>query len=171
RDPTGRAQRITLEGEHRRELSGWEFKLIVGRTLGWNFIESTRFEITQQGATYIFRGTGFGHGLGLCQEGAHVMARRGMDYKQILSFYFPTTRAGPSPDLRNGLYNPGTGNFAGGVDSALLVPVLWRSETPRSSLSSENFSVSYPREDSKSNIEALLKVLESARNSMLPKIQ
>jgi SpoIID/LytB domain protein len=37
----------------------------------------------------VFRGKGFGHGL--CQEGAHAMARGGASYRQILSQYFPGT--------------------------------------------------------------------------------
>src|SRR5204862_20715 len=36
-------------------------------------------------------GTGCGHGLGLCQEGAHVMAASGANYEQILAKYFPGT--------------------------------------------------------------------------------
>jgi hypothetical protein len=33
-----------------------------------------------------------GHGLGLCQNGAHVMARRGGTFEQILGKYFPGAR-------------------------------------------------------------------------------
>src|SRR5262249_30637808 len=68
------------------------------RALGWQMIKSSRFEVSRVGDDYIFRGSGFGHGLGLCQEGAHVAARRGMGYRQILGHYFPGTRlkrAGP----------------------------------------------------------------------------
>ncbi|MDQ2921921.1 MAG: hypothetical protein M3R52_09975, partial [Acidobacteriota bacterium] len=43
------------------------------------------------GSNFVFRGSGFGHGLGLCQEGAHVMASRGANYRQILGKYFPGT--------------------------------------------------------------------------------
>ena len=43
------------------------------------------------GDDFIFRGSGFGHGLGFCQEGAHVAARRGMSHRQILNHYFPGT--------------------------------------------------------------------------------
>src|SRR4029077_11926022 len=67
------------------------FKIIVGRALGWNLLKSSHFEITRSGSSYIFRGRGFGHGLGLCQEGAHVMAERGANYRQILAKYFPST--------------------------------------------------------------------------------
>ncbi|HEX3560153.1 MAG TPA: SpoIID/LytB domain-containing protein [Pyrinomonadaceae bacterium] len=100
RDETGRAELVALEGERRRTLRGWDFKIIVGRTLGWNVLKSSRFEVTRAGAAYVFRGTGFGHGLGLCQAGAHVMAARGASYRQILTQYFPGTSVGGA-GLRN----------------------------------------------------------------------
>jgi hypothetical protein len=98
RDSSGRAQTVALEGERRRLLSGWDFKIIVGRTLGWSVLKSSRFEVGRAGTSFVFRGTGFGHGLGLCQTGAHVMASRGASYRQILAQYFPGTNTG---ELRN----------------------------------------------------------------------
>jgi SpoIID/LytB domain protein len=92
RDATGRAQIIALEGKRVRLVRGWDFKIIVGRTLGWNLLKSTRFEVAREGASFVFHGSGFGHGLGLCQSGAHVMASRGAFYRQILDQYFPGTR-------------------------------------------------------------------------------
>src|SRR5262245_44036573 len=92
RDATGRAEALTIEGARRRLVRGWDFKLIVGRALGWQMIKSSRFEVSRVGDDFIFRGSGFGHGLGLCQEGAHVAARRGMGYRQILNHYYPGTR-------------------------------------------------------------------------------
>jgi len=95
RDRTGRVEFIALEGENRRVLRGWDFKLIVGRALGWNMLKSSRFDVTRAGQNYVFRGEGFGHGLGLCQEGAHALARRrGASYRQILKHYFPGTSIG-----------------------------------------------------------------------------
>jgi SpoIID/LytB domain protein len=91
RDATGRAEFITLEGEHRKSVRGWDFKIIVGRVLGWNVLKSSRFAVSRSGSNFIFRGSGFGHGLGLCQEGAHVMAARGVSYSRILEKYFPGT--------------------------------------------------------------------------------
>jgi stage II sporulation protein D len=91
RDATGRAERMELSGERRRTLRGWDFKIIVGRRLGWNLLKSSRFEVSREGANFIFHGSGFGHGLGLCQEGAHVMAANGIGYRQILARYFPGT--------------------------------------------------------------------------------
>jgi stage II sporulation protein D (peptidoglycan lytic transglycosylase) len=91
-DQTGRAELISIAGDSRRTINGWEFKLIVGRALGWNVLKSSRFNIARSGSQFVFRGGGFGHGLGLCQEGSHVMAQRGQSYKQILAHYFPGTR-------------------------------------------------------------------------------
>lgn len=88
-DYTGRAEEIAVDGERRRVLRGWEFKLIVGRSLGWDKLKSSRFEVEREGDYFIFRGSGFGHGLGLCQMGAHVMAKRGAAYRQILEYYLP----------------------------------------------------------------------------------
>jgi SpoIID/LytB domain protein len=101
RDRSGRVEFIALEGENRRVLRGWDFKLIVGRTLGWNMLKSSRFEVTRAGPNFVFRGEGFGHGLGLCQEGAHALARRrGASYLQILRHYFPGTSIG-GPETSN----------------------------------------------------------------------
>jgi SpoIID/LytB domain protein len=38
------------------------------------------------------QGSGWGHGVGLCQIGAAVMASKGYDYRQILSHYYPGTK-------------------------------------------------------------------------------
>jgi stage II sporulation protein D len=95
-DASGRAELIALEGNRRVTIKGWDFKIIVGRALGWNLLKSSHFEITRSGSNFIFRGRGFGHGLGLCQEGAHVMAERGANYRQILTKYFPSTHVANS---------------------------------------------------------------------------
>ncbi len=38
---------------------------------------------------FVLKGRGWGHGVGLCQIGAAVMAERGFDYRKILHHYFP----------------------------------------------------------------------------------
>ena len=98
-DQTGRAEVISIVGDRTRMINGWEFKLIVGRALGWQLLKSSRFTVTRSGSEFVFRGGGFGHGLGLCQEGAHVMAQRGQSYQQILAHYFPGTSVGDYPKL------------------------------------------------------------------------
>jgi peptidoglycan hydrolase-like amidase len=63
--------------------------------LDLDVLKSSRFEISRSGSNFVFRGSGFGHGLGLCQEGAHVMAARGASYQKILEKYFPGTTLPP----------------------------------------------------------------------------
>ena len=40
-------------------------------------------------AGFTLRGAGWGHGVGLCQIGAAIMADRGYTYSEILSRYYP----------------------------------------------------------------------------------
>ena len=101
RDQTGRAELVSIVGSQKRVINGWDFKLIVGRALGWNVLKSSRFTVSRSGSDFVFRGTGFGHGLGLCQEGAHEMAQRGYNYMQILAKYFPGTGVGPQTKPMN----------------------------------------------------------------------
>jgi len=51
-------------------------------------LKSTYFSVKPEGNFVLLEGRGFGHGVGLCQEGAMNMAKSGLDYKQILKFYF-----------------------------------------------------------------------------------
>src|SRR5439155_15114864 len=174
RDETGRAEFITLEGEHRKQVRGWDFKIIVGRVLGWSLLKSSRFEVACAGSNFIFHGSGFGHGLGLCQEGAHVMAARGSTCQRILEKYFPGARVGHDREI--GRKRDGETGRLGAEESARetyradvlmrrstnarvpLLPIapsphlgssprLSVSPSPRlSSLSSEHFRVTYPAE-------------------------
>lgn len=51
-------------------------------------LKSTQFDVIPDGNFVILRGKGFGHGVGLCQEGAMKMAKTGYTYSQILHFYY-----------------------------------------------------------------------------------
>lgn len=51
-------------------------------------LKSTQFDIIPQGDLLIFKGKGFGHGVGLCQEGAMKMAKLGYTYTSILHAYY-----------------------------------------------------------------------------------
>ena len=53
----------------------------------WQF-KSTYFSISLDGGNVIFSGRGYGHGVGLCQEGAMEMGRRGFKYDEIIKFYY-----------------------------------------------------------------------------------
>jgi len=51
-------------------------------------LRSTFFLVDLKGDSLILKGRGYGHGVGLCQEGAMEMAVRGFNYKQIINFYY-----------------------------------------------------------------------------------
>ncbi len=149
RDASGRAAWMALEGEHRRIVRGWDFKMIVGRGLGWNLLKSSRFEVVRAGQEFMFQGSGFGHGLGLCQAGAHVAARRGSGYAHILEHYFP-------------------GALVGGEASALVaqIPaVSFASLQTRGgrTLKTENFILHLPPNPDRRDVETILGTLEGTR--------
>jgi stage II sporulation protein D len=51
-------------------------------------LKSAYFSTRLENDNVIIEGRGFGHGVGLCQEGAMEMAKQGYDYTQIARFYF-----------------------------------------------------------------------------------
>lgn len=55
-------------------------------------LRSSWFDMRCEGPEAVFTGRGFGHGVGLCQQGAIEMVRRGHDFRQVLGFYYTDTR-------------------------------------------------------------------------------
>jgi len=51
-------------------------------------LKSTFFNIIPKGDTLLLKGRGFGHGVGLSQEGAIRMAQLGYNYEKIIKFYY-----------------------------------------------------------------------------------
>jgi stage II sporulation protein D len=89
RSASGRAAVVEAGGAR---ISGENFRLAVGRALGWNRIKSDWFEVGAAGSGFVFHGRGTGHGVGLCQVGAAEMGCEGKDYREILAQYFPGAR-------------------------------------------------------------------------------
>jgi stage II sporulation protein D len=56
---------------------------------GRELLPSNNFTVKGAKGEFLIQGKGYGHGVGLCQLGALELAKRGYDYRQILSFYFP----------------------------------------------------------------------------------
>ncbi len=68
-------------------LKGTELRMLIGATK----MKSTRANIlVKDGVLYIF-GMGYGHGVGMGQYDAHVMAMNGMTYDKIISFFYRGT--------------------------------------------------------------------------------
>ncbi len=55
-------------------------------------LRSTFFSIQPDGNQVVFKGKGFGHGVGLSQEGAIAMVKKGYRYADILGFYYKGIR-------------------------------------------------------------------------------
>lgn len=51
-------------------------------------LRSTFFSVIAEQGKILLKGRGYGHGVGLCQEGAMVMASRGFTFNQIIEFYY-----------------------------------------------------------------------------------
>jgi len=51
-------------------------------------LRSGFFSVKRESDSIVFSGRGYGHGVGLCQEGAMVMAGRGFKYDGIIRFYY-----------------------------------------------------------------------------------
>lgn len=60
----------------------------IRKKIGYNKLLSTIFEITKDENSFLFKGKGSGHGVGMSQSGAAVMAKKGKKYDEILKFYY-----------------------------------------------------------------------------------
>jgi stage II sporulation protein D len=72
------------------QFTGRHFRDIMGTQR----LRSAAFEFTYDSTAerFTFTTYGYGHGVGLSQNGANILARHhGYDYKQILAFYYPGT--------------------------------------------------------------------------------
>lgn len=87
RGESGRISRLRISGTARTAVVGKE--LMIRRILSESHLKSSAFDIEWQGDALTLRGRGWGHGVGLCQIGAAVMANRGYSYEQILKHYYP----------------------------------------------------------------------------------
>ncbi len=85
RTSTGRVRKLQLGS---RSVEGVEFR----QRLGYERVRSLLFEVSPDGKGGVrLVGRGFGHGAGLCQWGAKLMADAGKGYREILLHYYPGT--------------------------------------------------------------------------------
>jgi SpoIID/LytB domain protein len=89
RNGSGRVMRLRIDGFTPDQISGQDLRAIVGRTLGWQFIKSTAFDLRRTSTGFHFAGHGSGHGVGMCVIGAAHLGARGQSARDILSRYFP----------------------------------------------------------------------------------
>jgi SpoIID/LytB domain protein len=86
RGPSGRITRLRIEGTKLTIVVGKELE--IRRWLSSSHLYSSAFVVQKEGDVFILRGGGWGHGVGLCQIGAAVMAVKGFASEQIVKHYF-----------------------------------------------------------------------------------
>jgi SpoIID/LytB domain protein len=87
RGPSGRICKLSITGEKGTLVVGKELE--IRRILSESHLKSSAFEVRLEGDEIVLMGSGWGHGVGLCQIGAAVMASKGYTYKEILNHYYP----------------------------------------------------------------------------------
>ncbi|MDR0829636.1 MAG: SpoIID/LytB domain-containing protein [Prevotellaceae bacterium] len=88
RGVSGRIYELKIVGEKQTFTVGKELE--IRRWLSKTHLYSSAFAVEHLTPdTFVLRGAGWGHGVGLCQIGAAVMSAQGFDYRQILAHYFP----------------------------------------------------------------------------------
>ena len=92
RSSSGRAQSVRVSPN--RTMPATDFRLTIGRALGWNLVRSDLYAVRVESGRAIFTGYGAGHGIGLCQNGAEAMAESGASDREILAAYYPGTAVG-----------------------------------------------------------------------------
>ena len=71
------------------KITGERFARTLDAALGYGKVRSPRFTVTCSASAITLKGSGLGHGVGLCQEGAARMALKGASAEAILKHYFP----------------------------------------------------------------------------------
>ena len=80
--PSGRLTTLIINGE---EVSAPRFRLAIGATEMRSTLIDT---LEQEGNEVVMEGRGFGHGVGMSQWGAWVMAQRDKSAEEIVHFYY-----------------------------------------------------------------------------------
>ncbi len=86
RGKSGRIWKLKIVGTKKTFTIGKELE--IRRTLSKSHLYSSAFEVEKTAKGFRLRGTGWGHGVGLCQIGAAVMGQKGYSYHDILLHYY-----------------------------------------------------------------------------------
>lgn len=87
RNESGRINNLMIISRNgsRVRIPGIKFRELIGP----NTVRSNNYEVAMKGYYFDLIGKGWGHGVGMCQWGAHRMAKERYDYDEILAFYYP----------------------------------------------------------------------------------
>ena len=90
RGASGRIDKLKIVGTKHTEIIGKELKIRLW--LSKSCLYSSWFEVMHHDGVWTLNGHGWGHGAGLCQIGAAVMASEGHKYEEILAHYYVGSR-------------------------------------------------------------------------------
>jgi len=79
---SGRVKSLRVGGV---EMSGSDFRFLLG-------LRSAAFTFEYDGNSFVFSVAGYGHGVGMSQYGANILAGDGALFDEILANYYPGTR-------------------------------------------------------------------------------
>ena len=87
RNESGRINNLQFSARDGKKtlIPGIKFRSIIGP----NTVKSNKYEVVMKGYYFDLVGKGWGHGVGMCQWGAHQMAEERYKYDEILFFYYP----------------------------------------------------------------------------------
>ncbi|MCQ2252225.1 MAG: SpoIID/LytB domain-containing protein [Bacteroidales bacterium] len=87
RGPSGRITRLEIRGSKKTKIFGKELE--IRRLLSDSHLYSSAFDVEKNdNGSFVLHGWGWGHGVGLCQIGAAVMASQGHSFTDILQLYY-----------------------------------------------------------------------------------
>ena len=89
RGESGRIYKLKIVGSDKTLIVGKELE--IRKILSESHLKSSAFDVEMTEDEVILHGKGWGHGVGLCQIGAAVMASEGYTYEEILKHYYPGT--------------------------------------------------------------------------------
>jgi len=88
KDHTGRIKYLLVNGKNEFKITGEQLRRMFG-------LKSARFSISNQGNYMYFIGKGFGHGVGMCQDGAFARSEAGWKYDKIIKHYYKDVEIKP----------------------------------------------------------------------------
>jgi stage II sporulation protein D len=100
RGVSGRVGKLQLLGSDGRT------EVVEGLAVRWTLdVPDTWFYVSRHQSAdrqpgWLFRGRGWGHGVGMCQAGAYGMASRHLGYREILEHYYSGVELGRVRQVR-----------------------------------------------------------------------
>lgn len=97
-DVSGRVKRVLVNDNEKLAISGEEMRRLFK-------FKSSKFYIFDSNSLLFVEGAGFGHGVGMCQDGAYYLSQQGMDYQRIVKHYYQGVEIIPYEEVRERLAN------------------------------------------------------------------